>query len=497
MTIIMKPTSSSEMLLQDLIKCRLDDNGIQFVDQSLTLEGLSESSFLCYPSESKLHINTIPYKDVLACELIEDNSYKINYVIPSGSTIKLKTSNISIDDSIASFSFKGQLDLSNEIIKRAYSESQIKPSILILINPHGGPGKAKHIFQHDVKPILEAANADITVEETKYSKHATDIARDLDINKYDIIACCSGDGIPHEVINGFYQRSDKGVSAFDKIAITQLPGGSGNALSLSTHGSNDAKLATFNMLKSVRTKIDLMALTQLDDEGNEVTKLSFLSQCYGTIADADIGTEHLRWMGPIRFDLGVAHKVITKARYPCELYVNYATTSKQELTAFFNKYSEGNNSPAGIEDSIHSSGPKLSERPPSDWIQISTDLTDNINIFYVGNMPMMSADAQFFPAALPNDGTMDMVLTDCRTPVLKSIKALLSVDKGAHVEEEGVVHHKVRAYRLIPKMSDTSNHHISIDGENFPFREFQVEVIPSAMTGLLTNSKYVPTSFTK
>lgn len=488
--------SSSEMLLGNFIKCRLEEDGIKLEDQ-LSNSEQSQNSLLCYPSDYKLHTSKILYKHIIGCEHIEESSYKVNFVVQKGSSIKLKELNILIDYSLGTFFSKGMDDCSQDILKRAYGKSLIKPSIVVLINPHGGPGKAKQIYKKEVEPVLEAANASVTVLETKYSKHATDIAKDLDINKYDIIACCSGDGIPHEVINGFYLRPDKGVSAFEKIAITQLPGGSGNALSLSTHGSNDARLATFNMLKSVRTKIDLMSITQLDDQGNEVTKLSFLSQCYGTIADADIGTEHLRWMGPIRFDLGVAHKVFTKARHPCDIYVDYATTTKQELTEFFKKYSDPNNSTAGIEDNIQSTGPKLSEEPPKDWIQIPTDLTDNLNIFYVGNMPMMSPDAQFFPAALPNDGTMDMVITDCRTPLLNSIKALLSVDKGAHVLEKDVVHHKIRAYRLIPKLKDPSNHHISIDGENFPFREFQVEVIPSAMTGLLTNSKYVSTSFNK
>ncbi len=49
--------------------------------------------------------------------------------------------------------------------------------------------------------------------------------------------------IPFDVINGFYSRSDKGV-AFTKLAVTQLPCGSGNALSLSTHGTDNAFVAT-------------------------------------------------------------------------------------------------------------------------------------------------------------------------------------------------------------------------------------------------------------
>ena len=95
-------------------------------------------------------------------------------------------------------------------------------------------GHAKTIYKIKILPILQAARANVTYFETKYHGHATEIARELDVNDYDIIVCCSGDGIPHEVINGFYLRPDKGLLTFNKIAVTQLPCGSGNALSLST-----------------------------------------------------------------------------------------------------------------------------------------------------------------------------------------------------------------------------------------------------------------------
>jgi sphingosine kinase len=46
-------------------------------------------------------------------------------------------------------------------------------------------------------------------------------------------------------------------------------------------------------------KVDAFSLTQ-----NGKRTISFMSQALGLMADLDIGTEHLRWMGDARFMVG-------------------------------------------------------------------------------------------------------------------------------------------------------------------------------------------------
>lgn len=48
-------------------------------------------------------------------------------------------------------------------------------------------------------------------------------------------------------------------------------------------------------------KVDVFSLTQ-----NGKRTISFMSQAVGLMADLDIGTENLRWMGDIRFVIGLA-----------------------------------------------------------------------------------------------------------------------------------------------------------------------------------------------
>jgi sphingosine kinase len=47
-------------------------------------------------------------------------------------------------------------------------------------------------------------------------------------------------------------------------------------------------------------KVDLFSMTQ-----NGTRTLSFMSQAVGLMADLDIGTENLRWMGDTRFIVGL------------------------------------------------------------------------------------------------------------------------------------------------------------------------------------------------
>ncbi|MFK5282232.1 diacylglycerol kinase family protein, partial [Lacticaseibacillus paracasei] len=90
-----------------------------------------------------------------------------------------------------------------------------------------------------------------------------------------------GDGITHEFINGLYKRPDN-VEALNKLAVTQIPCGSGNAFSLSTFGTANPALATLEVLKLTEIEMDAMLLQQ-----GHTTSLSFLSQAYGAVADSD------------------------------------------------------------------------------------------------------------------------------------------------------------------------------------------------------------------
>lgn len=459
---------------------------------------------------------------------IKDNQQliELTFAVPKGHDVIPQKLTLLIDHvSRKSRANTGEENISSgtveEILEKSYENSKRNRSILVIINPHGGKGTAKNLFLTKARPILVESGCKIEIAYTKYARHAIDIAKDLDISKYDTIACASGDGIPYEVINGLYRRPDR-VDAFNKLAVTQLPCGSGNAMSISCHWTNSPSYAALCLVKSIETRIDLMCCSQ-PSYMNEWPRLSFLSQTYGVIAESDINTEFIRWMGPVRFNLGVAFNIIQGKKYPCEVFVKYAAKSKKELKVHFlenidkNKGCltfEPNPSPNSSPDLLsknninNSTKDELSpnflnednfklkypmtEPVPRDWEKMDSELTDNLTIFYTGKMPYIAKDTKFFPAALPADGTIDLVITDARIPVTRMTPILLSLDKGSHVLEPEVIHSKILAYKIIPKVESGL---FSVDGEKFPLEPLQVEIMPMLCKTLLRNGRYIDTEF--
>ena len=410
-----------------------------------------------------------------------------------------------------------------EILRRSYQNSKRHRTILVIVNPFGGRRNAKKIFKRKARPLLMASGFDFDVTYTKYPGHAVKIARTMDISRYDTIACASGDGIPHEVINGLYRRADR-VDAFNKLAITQIPCGSGNAMSVSCHWTNNPSYATLSLIKSVEKRIDVMCCSQesyLSD--SSYPKLSFLSQTYGIIAESDINTEFIRWMGPARFELGVAYNILQKKKYPCDIYVKYFAKTKNELKSLYLKHkSEQEMGAAEVIDRVESveiinpdraneqevptsaqslqngdgrtnddnngtstgttcSTPDidnyvteesfkikypLEDGIPSDWERIDDGITGNLGIFYTGKMPYVAADTKFFPAASPSDGVMDMVVIDSRTPFTRMVPILLALDKGSHVLQPEVLHSKIYAYKITPRGANVDSNDRNGEGKS-------------------------------
>lgn len=212
----------------------------------------------------------------------------------------------------------------------------------VLVNPHAGPGGADKIFEKKVRPIFEAARMPLTVVRTTYSGEAVTLAQDLDISEYDIAIPCSGDGLPHEVFNGLSKRPDA-RKALSKLAVCHIPCGSGNAMSCNLYGTHRPSLAALAIVKGVPTKLDLCSVTL--EDGERLT--SFLSQAYGLIADLDITTEHLRWMGAARFTYGFLTLAIRKKTYPCDVAMKVEVGGKEEIRGHYARGVKGAESEVG------------------------------------------------------------------------------------------------------------------------------------------------------
>lgn len=274
--------------------------------------------------------------------------------------------------------------------------------------------------------------------------------------------------------------------ALGKIAVAHVPCGSGNAMSCNLNGTNSPSLATLAIIKGIITPLDLVSITQ-----GSTRTLSFLSQAVGIVAESDLATEHLRWMGSGRFTYGFLVRLLTKTVYPCDIAIRFAIEDKPSIKQHYRAELD-NHAPASErrgdrnlhleDDASASSGSEeglpplrygtINDKLPNDWQMVSYDKLGN---FYCGNMAYMSADANFFAGSLPNDGCMDLVTIDGDISRASSIGLLLSVGNESKFFDMPLVNYKkILGYRIIPKQK--GNGYISIDGERVPFEPFQAEI---------------------
>ncbi|KAI8623632.1 sphingoid long chain base kinase-like protein [Xylariaceae sp. FL1651] len=386
------------------------------------------------------------------------------------------------------------------LLTHAYGQAQRQRRAKVLVNPHAGPGRADRIWDREVRPLFEAARMTLDVVRTSRGGEGMDICETLDVDAYDVVVVCSGDGLAYEVFNGFGKRADA-RNALQKVAVAHIPCGSGNAMSCNLNGSYRPGPAALAVIKGIRTSVDLMSITQ-----GPRRILSFLSQSVGIIAECDLGTEHMRWLGAARFDVGVAQRIFSKRVYPCDIAVKVEIENKSDVKAHYKRNRNGElpnqkkeSGENTTEAALSSSDPRVdtgeglpplrfgtvNDRIPDDWEKSSHDKLGN---FYCGNMAWMAPDANFFTAACMNDGLMDVVMNDGDIPALKYIDLMTSVEKGHFFDNSLISYRKVVAYRFTPR--NQADGYISIDGERIPFEPFQVEVHPGLGTVLSKSGRY-------
>ncbi|KAL0570248.1 sphinganine kinase lcb4 [Marasmius crinis-equi] len=377
------------------------------------------------------------------------------------------------------------------LTEKAYPGVKRNRRLKVLVNPHGGPGKAVSIFKKTVEPILRAAGCSLDIIHTTHSGHGFEIASKLDIQSFDALLTVSGDGLVHEVLNGFAKHAEPGRAL--QMPIAPVPTGSGNALSINVLGIKDGfdvVAAAINAIKGSPMTVDLLLVTQ-----NGKSSISFMSQTVGLMADLDLGTEHLRWMGDTRFFVGLLQGLIKFKTCDIELSYKAVEVNKSRMADTLRGKRK-------LLQEQSSSSPPSSELPTGEPFRprYSTTETEGWTTFdksvlyvYAGKGPYVGRDYMVFPVSLPDDGLID-ICARCKTSRGELLSTLDDGPKGTTFWNENVHYIKAHAYRIKPL---SKNGRLSIDGEAFPFEEFQVEVLPKQASLLsLYNSYALDPDFT-
>ncbi|CAK7219443.1 sphinganine kinase lcb4 [Sporothrix bragantina] len=493
---------SFDKTLENIIKLVTHDLDIQ--DTELVVidkEKRKKNRHTCIGSSSAAAYRlSIPLYNILWASVSDDNRHLVIDYAETASKTRIRPAKFSVALEPSGPDRPTPADVAAwaELLRnRAYGDVPQRRRAYVLVNPHAGPGGAMKKWEHEARPLMDAARMPLTVVTTTYSGQAIELCTALDIDAYDMVIACSGDGLPHECFNGLGKRPDA-RRALEEIAVAHVPCGSGNAMACNLYGSHHVSVAALAIVKGVVAPLDLASITY-----GETRLLSFLSQAVGVMAEVDLATENLRWMGSARFTWGFIERLLARKVYPCDLAVKVEIEHKDDVKAHYSRLQgatpaaastsaaaavgriQGSSSSATDVDTGEGTASRsesdlglpplrfgtINDPLPDDWETIPEDKMGN---FYCGNMPLMAPDAAFFSAALMTDGLMDLITIDGDISPAKSLGMLLTVEDNSLFDHPLVRYRKISGFRLTPK--NQKDGYISIDGERIPFSPFQAEV---------------------
>ncbi|KAJ7469651.1 ATP-NAD kinase-like domain-containing protein, partial [Mycena latifolia] len=431
------------------------------------------------------HVEIVSFLHVLmaGASLTLDGRSLFNFSYLSAATNTLQLRQISYD--MPSIEATAILKWASDVKARAYKGITPQRRFLVVVNPHGGRGKAERLWKKTVEPIFAAAGCSVDVLYTGLAGSPTNaavISRNVDLAEYDALVAVSGDGISNELINGLASRPDA-LSAL-RMPIAPIPAGSGNALSVNVLGPDkvvDVAYAALNAIKGKPMPLDICSVTQGDTR-----MYSFLS--FGIMADLDMGTEWMRWVGDIRFVLGYLYGTFSGANYDVEITLKIVESDKHVMADSYNRHQQARApaahcSPASHEFSLPLLAFGTTDAPlPCGAVhdRLEAPVTPGWHTFRTpvrsicaGRLPWLARDSMMFPLAT-DDGLLDVVIFPPLS-VSASLKSIAGQAEGRFIRLPHAYYFKVEMYRCTPL---EPSGYISIDGESIPHKVFQVENHP-------------------
>ena len=228
---------------------------------------------------------------------------------------------ITFDEPVIEKGFLGRNRILPPIPKPHFSDSQIKENyktirVHLIVNPFSGRKKGLEVAKEVEANLMESK---IRVESyiTNEPNHAIQIVKDLDLIEGDIVASIGGDGTFCEVITGFMIRND---NAHETFPLALIPAGTGNSQA-NDMGIDDYQIAIDKILNGNLKKMDI-AETKFVLDGEEEIRYSHNLVGWGLGVDSNILAEKMRFLGPLRYDIGALLSIIRGKVRKAKCYID-------------------------------------------------------------------------------------------------------------------------------------------------------------------------------
>ena len=219
----------------------------------------------------------------------------------------------------------GKIEHENNVFDSNALKSYEK-RILVLINPVGGDGNAVKGYEKIERYILSSGFVP-TVIKTTHFLHAHDLIRHMEkeeLIKYYAVVTVSGDGVAHEIVNGFYERPDH-----KEFTLRMAFQHGGSACGLACSATKEWKLGhdqTNCLYVLARGRFKSISITKYDinDEKNQ-TVYGLCGYLFGFTSDIDFDSEFLRWFGGARLQMYAAANILNPNKRLCNIWLSKDT----------------------------------------------------------------------------------------------------------------------------------------------------------------------------
>jgi len=307
----------------------------------------------------------------------------------------------------------------NELVK-----GEAAKVIHLMVNPFSGKKKGEKIASQ-ASAMFEENGISVTMHLSTYSGELIQLAAGLTTNESDIVAVVGGDGSLSEVVTGLMQ-------AGSKCRVGLIPAGTGNSMAndLGLKSTEDAvaRICAGHYQALDLAKVDMVAGLPGNENG-ELTRYSANLVTWGLGVDSTIKAEGMRWMGPMRYDVGILMAIMANNRRQASLTIDGHV------------------------------------------------FEDDFTLFLIQNSQTGGSLLPLAPGASLDDGWMDIGILKKmkRGEILKAFGQLKK--EGRHVFHPKVDYHRFKTLEIsTPKPTA-----INVDGENIGSTPLKMEVMQGAL----------------
>ena len=311
-----------------------------------------------------------------------------------------------------------------EVFTKEVNQGDAVKVIHLMVNPFSGKKQGEKIAKQ-AKQVFEQQSIEVKIHLSTFSGELIELAAGLTTNDSDVVAVVGGDGSLSEVITGLMQ-------AKSQCRVGLIPAGTGNSMAndLKIKHNDEAisRIIAGNYQWLDLAKVDMVAGLPGNENG-ELTRYSANLVTWGLGVDSTIKAEGMRWMGPMRYDVGILMAIMANNRRHATLTIDGHT------------------------------------------------FEDDFTLFLIQNSQTGGSLLPLAPGASLDDGMMDI-------GILKKMKRGQILKAFGQLKKEGrhVFHPMVDYYRFKTlEISTPKPTAINVDGENIGSTPLKMTVMPSAL----------------